>query len=172
MAKRMVAKKDRTVYRRTTVNDVSVLVSLRVRFLNELLSHPEDDETALVRKSLQEYFAKAMPRNDFVAWVAERGGKVIATSGMVVWEKPAIYGGVESGRLGYLLDFYTVPEARGEGITTQLLSEIIKEAKSMGLHYFIFTPPKTESTSTEKQGSPKRPCQNSNWKSDKTVSLM
>ncbi len=131
----MTANKDRIGYRRATINDLSVLVSLRIRFLNELLSHPENDETALVRKSLQSYFAKAIPRNDFVAWVAERDGEVIATSGIVIWEKPAIYGGAESGRLGYLLDFYTVPEFRGEGIATRLLNELIKEAKSTGLHY-------------------------------------
>lgn len=123
------------VYRRGTLDDVQVLVALRVRFLNELLNHPENNETRVVRKSLLEYFAEAIPSGDFVAWVAERGGKIVATSGMVVWQKPALYGGVESGKLGYLLNFYTIPEARGKGIATRLLNELIGEAKSMGLRY-------------------------------------
>jgi ribosomal protein S18 acetylase RimI-like enzyme len=88
-----------------------------------------------VRKSLLEYFTKAISSNDFIAWVAEIDGKIIATSGMVVWQKPAIYGGVESGKLGYLLNFYTIPEARRKGIATRLLSELIEEAKSLGLKY-------------------------------------
>jgi len=111
------------------------LVDYRVRFLNELFNHPENDETTVVRKSLLEYFTRAVPSKDFIAWVAEYDGKIIATSGMVVWQKPAIYGGVESGRLGYLLNFYTVPEARRKGIGTRLLNELIKEAKSLGLKY-------------------------------------
>lgn len=123
------------VYRRSTLDDVQVLVDLRVRFLNELLNHPENNETRVVRKSLLEYFAEAIPSRDFVAWVAEYGGKIVATSGMVVWQKPALYGGVESGKLGYLLNFYTIPEARGKGIATRLLNELIGEAKSMGLRY-------------------------------------
>jgi len=45
-----------------------------------------------------------------------------------VQEIPARYGGVESGKLGYLLNFYTIPEARRKGICTILLSESIKEA--------------------------------------------
>ncbi|MCJ7718682.1 GNAT family N-acetyltransferase [Candidatus Bathyarchaeota archaeon] len=123
------------VYRRGTLDDVQVLVDLRVRFLNELLNHPENNETRVVRKSLLEYFTEAIPSRDFVAWVAEYGGKIVATSGMVVWQKPALYGGVESGKLGYLLNFYTIPEARGKGIATRLLNELIGEARSMGLRY-------------------------------------
>ena len=123
------------VYRRGTLDDAQTLVDLRVRFLNELLNHPEDNETRVVRKSLLEYFTEAISSRDFVAWVAEYGGKIVATSGMVVWRIPARYGAVESGKLGYLLNFYTIPEARGKGIATRLLNELIEEAKSMGLRY-------------------------------------
>jgi GNAT superfamily N-acetyltransferase len=123
------------VYRRATLGDISALVDYRVRFLNELYNHRENDETRVIRKSLREYFTQAIPSGDFIAWVAEIGGKIIATSGMVVWQKPAIYGGVESGRLGYLLNFYTIPEARRKGIATRLLNELIKEAKLLGLRY-------------------------------------
>jgi len=45
------------------------------------------------------------------------------------------YRGLESGRLGYILNLYTVPEARRKGICTRLLNELIKEAKSLGLKY-------------------------------------
>jgi ribosomal protein S18 acetylase RimI-like enzyme len=131
----MTFEKERIVYRPATINDVSALVDYRVRFLNELLNHPEDDATKVLRKSLVEYFTRAIPSRDFIAWVAEYDGKIIATSGMVVWQKPAIYGGVESGKLGYLLNFYTIPEARGRGIATRLLNELLREAKSSGLKY-------------------------------------
>lgn len=131
----MKVEKEGIVYRRATIDDVSALVDYRVRFLNELFNHPEDDETAVVRKSLLEYFIKAIPSKDFIAWVAEYDGKIIATGGMVVWEKPAIYRGVESGKLGYLLNFYTAQGARRKGVGTRLLNEVIKEAKSLGLKY-------------------------------------
>ena len=129
----MEIEKEKIVYRRARIDDVRDLIDYRVRFLNELYNHPEDDKTKILRKSLLEYFTKAIPSNDFIAWVAEYNGKIIATSGMVVWQIPARYGGVESGKLGYLLNFYTVPEARRKGIGTRLLNELIKEAKSLGL---------------------------------------
>ena len=131
----MEFEKERIVYRPATINDVSALVDYRIRFLNELLNHPEDDDTKVLRKSLVEYFTRAIPSKDFIAWVAEYDEKIIATSGMVVWRKLAIYGGAESGKLGYLLNFYTVPEARRKGIATRLLNELLRDAKSSGIKY-------------------------------------
>ncbi len=131
----MKLEKEAIVYRPATIDDVPALVDCRVRFLNEHFSHPEDDATKALRASLRDYFVRAIPSREYIAWVAEYEGKIIATSGMVVWQKPAIYGGVESGRLGYLLNFYTVSEARRKGISTRLLNELIKEAKSLGLKY-------------------------------------
>jgi len=131
----MEIEKDKIDYRRANIDDIETLVDFRVRFLNELYNRPEDDETEILRKTLQEYFSKAIPSNDFIAWVAEYNGKIIGTSGMVVWQIPSRYGGVESGRLGYILNMYTIPEARKKGICTRLLKELIKEAKSLGLKY-------------------------------------
>jgi GNAT superfamily N-acetyltransferase len=125
---------DRVRYRRANINDVESLVDYRVRFLNELYGHPEDDETKILR-SLRKYFREAIPSSSFVAWLAECDGKIVGTSGMVVWQMPARYGGLESGKLGYVLNMYTVPEARGKGICTRLLNELIKEARSLGLKY-------------------------------------
>ncbi len=129
---------ERIVYRRAGLGDITTLVDTRIRFLNELHDSRESasvDAISLVRKSLREYFTKAIPSGDFIAWVAELDGEIIATSGMVVWQKPAKYGGVESGRLGYLLNFYTIPEARRRGVATRLLKEAIKDARSLGLKY-------------------------------------
>jgi len=108
---------------------------IRVRFLNELYNHPENGETKILRKTLRQYFSEAIPSNNFIACLAEYDGKMIGTSGMVVWRMPARYGGLESGRLGYILNLFTVPEARRKGICTRLLNELIKEAKSLGLKY-------------------------------------
>lgn len=127
--------KEKIVYRRARIDDVPNLVEYRIRFLNEQYNHPEDGVTKILRKSLLGYFTKAIPSNDFIAWVAEYNGKMIATSGMVVWPIPARYGGVESGKLGYLLNFYTILEARRRGIGTRLLDELIEEAKLLGLKY-------------------------------------
>jgi len=122
-------------YRRANIDDLETLIKCRVRFLNELHKHPDDEQTEVLRKSLRQYFYKTLTSNDFVAWIAEYNGRIIGTGGMVVWQRPANYAGLESGKLGYLLNFYTIPEARRKGIGTRLLNELIKEARLIGLKY-------------------------------------
>jgi ribosomal protein S18 acetylase RimI-like enzyme len=131
----MKIETDEISYRRASIDDVEALISCRVRFLNELYNHPDDEQTEFLRKSLRQYFYKAITSNDFVAWVAEHNEGIIGPGGMVVWQRPSNYGGLESGKLGYLLNFYTIPEARRKGICTRLLNELIKEARLIGLRY-------------------------------------
>ncbi|KPJ82806.1 MAG: hypothetical protein AMS17_18590 [Spirochaetes bacterium DG_61] len=130
----MKIESDKVIYRRATVKDANVLSNLRLRFLNELFHHPFDEESDNLRKDLYEYFLESIPKNDFVAWLAEYRGKIIGTSGMVIWRIPPRYG-IKRGRLGYILNMYTLPEGRKKGICTQLLNELIKEAKALGLTY-------------------------------------
>ena len=122
-------------YRRATINDVETLAEYRVRFLNELNNHPEDDETKILGKNLREYFCKTIPSNEFIAWLAEHNGRIVATSGMVLWHLPARYGGLLSGKAGYILNMYTLPEARRKGICANLLSKLMEEARVLELRY-------------------------------------
>lgn len=131
----MEIEKEKIVYRRARIDDAPDLVDCRIRFLNTQYNHSEDDETKTLRKSLLEYLTRAIPSNDFIAWVAEYNRKIVATSGMVVWQIPARYRGIETGKLGYLLNFYTIPEARRKGISTRLLNELIREARLLGLRH-------------------------------------
>jgi len=131
----MDVENQKTSYRRAGVKDVETLVECRVRFLNELCDHPDDENAESLKKTLREYFSKAIPSGEFIAWLAEYEGKVVGTGGMVVWELPARYGGLESGKAGYVLNMYTVPEARRKGVCTRLLNELLEEARSMGLKY-------------------------------------
>lgn len=131
----MVIDRDKITYRRANIYDLKTLIDFRARFLNELYNHPDDIETESLKNGLKEYFSKALSSGNFIAWLAEYKGETIGTSGMVIWELPGRYGGLESGRLGYILNMYTIPEARKMGICSRLLKELVKEAKSHGLKY-------------------------------------
>ena len=128
----MKIESDEIIYRRATVKDANAMSNLRVRFLKELFHHPFDKESDNLRKDLYEYFLESIPKSDFVAYLAEYRGKIIGTSGMVIWRRPPKYG-IKQGRSGYILNMYTLPEARKKGICTRLLHELIKEAKALGL---------------------------------------
>lgn len=118
-------------YRRVKKEDIDAIVEYRIRFLKEFGNQPEEKTVAL-EKALCEYFSEAIPASEFVGFLAEYDDRILGTAGMVVWRVPGRYG-FESGRQGYVCNVYTVPEARRHGISSRLLAELIKEAKSLEL---------------------------------------
>lgn len=126
-------------YRRADMVNIAALVDHRVRFLKELGARkgrrPREDQTRILKEKLLEYFSKAIPSRDFIALLAEYDGNIVGTGALVAWQRPPKYGALISGRAGYIFNLYTVPEARRKGICTQLLSNLIEEAKALGLKY-------------------------------------
>lgn len=119
-------------FRRATVEDIDVLVEFRLRFLAERAGSQKAPEEDTLRKYLKDYFLQAMSQGAFIAWLAKQDGKVVATSGMVIWQIPP-NNSTKTGRMGYILNMYTTPELRRQGIGTVLLEKMIDEAKSLGL---------------------------------------
>jgi GNAT superfamily N-acetyltransferase len=106
-----------------------------MRFLDELLGPQDDQEKIKMKMSLERYFSENLPTKNLIALLAEYEGKIVGTGYLVLWRIPGRYRGLETGELGYILNMYTVPEARRKGIGTRLLQELIREAKSRGLKH-------------------------------------
>lgn len=118
--------------RRASVEDVEALTELRIQFLAEHTPAPKETEYDSLKKELREYFTENIPKESFIAWLVEFDNKIIATSGMVMWQMPANHF-VKNGKQGYILNMYTLPEFRGRGICTALVEKLIVEARALGL---------------------------------------
>jgi len=113
--------------RRATKDDINVLVQLRVDFFEELGHFKHDTQREEFRKVTDTYIKDALLNGTFVVLVAEENEKIIATSGLVFFEKPPTPRN-PSGREGYIMNIYTLPAYRRKGLATILLKEIIQFA--------------------------------------------
>ncbi|MDY7040580.1 MAG: GNAT family N-acetyltransferase [Chloroflexota bacterium] len=118
--------------RQTTLSDLDSLTKLRLDLLREVGNLKDDDDALALAQANRQYFAAKIPSGEFVAWVAEVDGQIVAISGLVFFERPPIANNL-SGLEGYILNMYTVPEWRGGGLATALLKEIISFAKNAGV---------------------------------------
>jgi GNAT superfamily N-acetyltransferase len=114
--------------RQATASDAPELVRQRVLFLREA----GDPDPEAIRDTFRDYLERKMPAGDFLAWVAEAGGQIVATSGLIVVDKPPA-GWNPSGREGYVMNMYTLPEWRRHGIAACLLSRAIAYLKERGI---------------------------------------
>ena len=117
------------VYRIAVTSDVESLVDLRVAFLNEVAAEAAEDPQ--LRQAVREYFAAALGMGEFVSYLAEANGAVIAASGMVFHHHPPSPAN-PSGREAFIMNMYTVPAHRGRGIATQLLRRLLDYARHQG----------------------------------------
>ena len=115
--------------RRATIDDIDQLVQLCLRLFEEA-GEATDDEA--VTEATHAYFIQSLPQGTFLAWVAESEHHIVATSGLVIFERPPVPGNL-SGKEAYVLNMYTLPEWRGQGLATGVLQEIIHFAKQAAI---------------------------------------
>lgn len=115
---------------RADTPDVPVLIDLRERMLRELGS---DDPVRLAQLAtgslpwLEEAFADGRA----TGWLARRDGEVIGGLVMLLSHTLPQYRS-PNGRVASLLGLYVVPEERGAGTATQLVSAAVEHAREWG----------------------------------------
>lgn len=125
------------IIRQARAADIPALVALRMELFCEVgeLVTPQADP-ALWQATL-DYFTQAMSEESALSWLAEadtqKGGKQIVAAGtLALFERPP-YPGNLAGMEGYLLNMYTRPQWRQQGIATALLDAITAFARSRQL---------------------------------------
>ncbi len=121
--------------RRATADDIEDLVRLRLAMMAEMADDFGDGAGAGQEGELADanrtYMREAMPAGEFVAYVVESDGEVVATSGLRVHRVAPHIGNLE-GVGAYVLNMYTVPAWRGRGLATALLEQLVRHARDAG----------------------------------------
>jgi len=115
--------------RPATLQDLDELIRLRLDFLKEVGSLKAGADGGELGAAMRDYFARKMPTGAFLAWVAEGGGALVATSGVTIFERPP-NGANPSGLEAYLSNMYTLPDWRGRGLGTALVAAIVAHLKA------------------------------------------
>ncbi|MHA2226545.1 MAG: GNAT family N-acetyltransferase [Candidatus Hodarchaeales archaeon] len=118
--------------RRATEKDINTLISFRLALFKEMGRLEKEGDDRKLKESLTHYFNFNIPNNTFLAWIAEKDSKIIATSGLVFLQKPPEAGN-NSGREAYLMNMFTLQEWRKKGLATKLLDEIISFVNKTGI---------------------------------------
>ena len=115
--------------RLVTIDDVDELVRLRLDFLKEVGSVKSGVVVGGLGAAMRDYFVRKLPSGEFLAWVAESEGAIVATSGVTIFERPP-NGGNVAGLEAYLSNMYTLPAWRGRGLGTALVAAAVAHLKA------------------------------------------
>lgn len=115
--------------RRAVEGDIEALVRLRLAMLAEL-RELDDSEMERTAAANRRYFHDKLPNGEFIAFLTEAKSETVATSGLVLWERPPTSGSPSID--AYIMNMYTVPEWRGRGIASALLECLVRCAQEAG----------------------------------------
>jgi len=113
-------------YRRAEMRDVEALAILRREFLLEVADARADDPSIL--PNLRSWFKEKLANGHFAAILAVINDEVIASSGLVVHEHPPGIM-IPNGREAYIMNMYTRPACRGQGIATEIFRQLLDIAR-------------------------------------------
>jgi GNAT superfamily N-acetyltransferase len=122
---------DRYSVRRASKGDIPVLVRHRIEMFRAMRPL-KDRDAVVIAATFRRHLARALPRGEYLGWVAEHGGKVVAGAGVV--PRPLLprpwspRGGFEA----YVLNVFTEPEHRGRGLARRLMREVLAWARREG----------------------------------------
>ena len=120
------------ILRKATLDDIELLIQLRIDYLIEDRGNLSPEEEAAVKKQLKTYFAKHISDNTFIGIIAEVDNKIVSTAYLAISEKPANPAFI-TGITGTLLNVLTYPEYRKKGIATKVINKVIDEARGVGV---------------------------------------
>jgi pyroglutamyl-peptidase len=117
------------VIRRAAVEDIEALVAMRLALQREIGAQYADAPAEGAAEANRQFLKWAMPAGEFIAWVAEAEGELVACSGMVLYSRmPGMHG--LFSREAYVMNMYTHPDYRRQGIASELLNCMIQFARS------------------------------------------
>lgn len=122
-------------YYEATEADIASIIDLRIAFFIEFQGPEPQEAQDELRKELNKYFIHAMREKTCISWLAKDGEKSVGVGAIIVRHQPGNFKNL-SGKVGYVINMYTVPDYRRKGISSTILDKLIATAKEMGITAF------------------------------------
>ena len=80
----MIIDKNILVFRKATIEDIPDLIRFKLLLLDELNEHDNQKDLEKLKIELEKFFKEYIESDNFVSWLAEYEGEIIATSGLIL----------------------------------------------------------------------------------------
>ncbi|NHJ02288.1 MAG: GNAT family N-acetyltransferase [Candidatus Heimdallarchaeota archaeon] len=118
--------------RQVTAKDIPSLIMFRIKLFREMNLISSVQEEKPFSQACFDYFQSAIERNEFIAWLAESEGSVIAVSGLVFLQKPPSPNN-PSGKEAYIMNMFTLSKWRNKGIGSLLFKTLVNYVQEQGV---------------------------------------
>ena len=121
-------------YRKATIEDIDLLTKIRIEVLRAANGLSDDTDMTEVEHQSYEYYRKALHDNTHTAYLVFDGDRFAGAGGISYYQvMPTFHN--PGGNKAYIMNMYTRPEYRRQGIARRMLDILISDAKSRGIRF-------------------------------------
>lgn len=117
--------------KRLNIEDVESFLHLRLNLFCELQEIERDDDVEKLKNSTMEYYLKNIDKTLITYGVIEKD-KIVSIGSLCLFERIPYIENL-SGKEGYILNIYTLPEYRKKGYGKEITKKLIEYSKDIGI---------------------------------------
>lgn len=119
-------------YKKATTKDIAELVRTRVIVLRAANKLSDDVDMSIVGQESYAYYKRAVETGEHMAYLVYDKETFIGAGGVSFYQVMPTYHN-PSGKKAYIMNMYTAPEYRRQGIAFHTLDLLVKAAKERGI---------------------------------------
>ena len=121
-------------YRKATLKDIDLLTKSRIEVLRAANGFSDDADMTEVKHQSYEYYRKALHDSTHTAYLVFNSDRFAGAGGISYYQVMPTFRN-PSGNKAYIMNMYTRPEYRRQGIARRMLDILIKDAKARGISF-------------------------------------
>ena len=124
--------KENYEYKKATIEDTDELVRTRITVLRAANKLSDDVDMSLVEKESYEYYKRALETGEHIGYLVYDNGTFIGAGGVSFYQVMPTYHN-STGKKACIMNMYTAPEYRRQGIAFHTLDLLMNDAKKQGV---------------------------------------
>ena len=123
---------ERFEYKRATMEDIDELVRTRIIVLRAANKLSDDVDMSVVEEESYAYYRRALENREHIAYLVYDNGTLIGAGGVSFYQIMPTYHN-PTGKKAYIMNMYTAPEYRRQGIAIHTLDLLVNDARKQGV---------------------------------------
>lgn len=114
------------------MEDIDELVRTRIIVLRAANKLSDDEDMSVVEEESKAYYRRALETVEHIAYLVYDNGAFVGAGGVSFYQVMPTYHN-PTGKKAYIMNMYTAPEYRRQGIAINTLDLLVKDAKEQGV---------------------------------------
>lgn len=120
------------IYKRAAINEIDILVKTRIEVLRAANKLDESVDMSIVEQQSYDYYKDTLEEDKHVAYLVFDKDKFVGTGAVSFFRVMPTYHN-PTGNKAYIMNMYTRPEYRRNGIAYEILDLLVKIAKEKNI---------------------------------------